>query len=1424
MCGMLPYIKFYYMQTPFTDFTGIQRELNDTMELPFQNPLVDPLKLQKENNMSNDWNRYHHESVYGPVMEAELSDTEVTTAVNMNASEMTALKWKEHLPAISEKLKVITGIDPKGNFQRDLQNDVLAKAIDRYQEMKGIKPHVKGAMSIETWSAMQDELGFLKYDKFKKIDLVKATKANEIYKKNYWGNHVGFIIKLFKYNGLMNYEYQLDDKYFAIMVAQWQTLNDILKNNPKNSDGILGPVSWDVMRTEIESKFPAYEIKAHIKVEDTAEAARRFVEVMRNFAVMLVNSLDAIENKIDASLRNEKQESSLVREGVYLVADTIMDVISETELGAIPAAVGKITLGLFKKYFEEKEENLRRQSNIIISHTLSDIVLVIKNTVTLPDDKTVVQHRLEDILNHSGFDKKTRSEEFTKFLNLLVQFEETIRNTDKVYRIALSKLMNAISIHTRVIVHSQNTKDIDDWTESDLKNISTDPDRKKLFLRFSRIHQYVNADSDNLTSNQRKILRVLWELWNERNYALKQMLLDKHVVFRVHLMEAVVGWMKAPVPYDVYIKTLNKGQESWINTDDILGRTGSAIHFYSWGKFQTKQMEQRNSNGLTYKYIILSIVNSVMSNEFNNDYNSRQVGFVEKESEEVVSGNYDSPDIVRNEMTEIDQETLPVIFPKQTSLAAPILSVTGNTKATSANKFGFQRSGLQLALVVSALGKYIDISAVRQSLSSYNQKEPGQGYVIDTTSVTIDSVFTEAVHQFQVSVFIDTKQHDGILGRSTLESLGFLDHGLKQKLDSRMFYGQGQLNRRDVKDEISKQTGKYTASNWFQFILKPSWLGVPISSGVHSLLLEKLREAESWLLNQPQYKNMTPAALGRALGFKADSVFSAARLSSDNQAMHGFGLAIDINVDGNPWIGAGWIVNNQVLLQERYRMITALRKASGNNSLPGDTIFAYLHSIAQSAGDDTSKAYSILKQRNDEFVAYLRTNSQEHNYWKQSVTFGGREPLNGFLNLHPGLVYALRQVAGLAWGAMDFGPRASGDIMHFDMRTQGVGKFICGKIGGYVPTSGHPSVQNKTGLEKFVYEGEDDSKETESIYPVHEAIGEALDKNEDGAYSSNEDEQWNPQYEEDFEDNSVYEDQYVSSDFEDAKDWSHAVRLNNRYASQLGWNNYIVQINQLLLPFSGAQDVSLEEDAFAKAVAGWQKNRGFSDSDSDGILGPHTWTVMKSLIVPSNIPSAPVIITGSSTPDVSNIAAFNTWHAQKILDNMNTGTIGENFGSKAQLEALARGELVMNVDPQRRIVQILPVMQHISNLAQENNYNDIIFGSFIRKPDNNGSCSGHCAGTCIDINYKKGNFETNGSVEMVSTILRYLTTLPSIYKKRLGFGMPLQGQFFGRNPYAKFKYQPASNLINSDLQVLVPKIGFAFPDNDNHLHIQVSWV
>jgi hypothetical protein len=118
-----------------------------------------------------------------------------------------------------------------------------------------------------------------------------------------------------------------------------------------------------------------------------------------------------------------------------------------------------------------------------------------------------------------------------------------------------------------------------------------------------------------------------------------------------------------------------------------------------------------------------------------------------------------------------------------------------------------------------------------------------------------------------------------------------------------------------------------------------------------------------------------------------------------------------------------------------------------------------------------------------------------------------------------------------------------------------------------------------------------------------------------------------------FEDSSIRENTLEIDSREFVKDWSTAMRLNRRYRESLGWNQFYAQINDLLLPFSGQQNVSLGEEAFAQALAAWQQQQGFSNKDSDGVLGPQTWGVMQPLVAEkSSGPNPGDIVNGSDIP------------------------------------------------------------------------------------------------------------------------------------------------------------------------------------------------
>jgi hypothetical protein len=1696
------------MNSPFTDFTGMTGEdygtcLEFAQEPGIDGPFLNPAGYST-GSQSEDESLGLNNNI---LMEGELTDSERVLAMPMNAAFMVSLGWAQVINEVIDKLKAITGIDAKDSYTRDINYAILAKAIDRYQEIKGLKLTNKGVMAIGTWSALQDDMGYIKYDKYKPINIDKAIKANLYYKNTLWGSHIDYIIKYFTALGLL--KFPVDSKYFALAVAEWQRTDPKMKIISGSDDGILGRTSWDIMRTNIEHMFPGYEVKAHVKPINAAEAARRFVEIMKNLGDKIVSNLDTIDNQLAAYVAYEKLESSLGREAVYLGVNAIMDVVGSLPMFTVQAALVKFFVGLVKEHYDKKAENARRQANLNMTIGISDVILAAKNNATYIEDQTVVQHELEDQLKvlrlayaKIGDVEKKVQAEFDNFLNLIVKLEETVRDDRKIFRMSLSQLVAIFSKHTRIIVNCQNSsKDMVDWDEADLKNVINDPGRKRLFLRFTSIHPNVNTNEDPITPSQRKVLNYIWKIWVNNGFAVKDLLVDREVYFAFNLFKNVGNFVQSYTvgfPYIIYINTIGKNQSVWTDAGDILGRVGSTLQFKNGHDIYTKGIDETNNTGrLTYRYIILTIVNSVMRNEYNAWTNSGSVGYSESETienesmDEEIYGSYSNNEVDGS----IVPQNLPVSSLAQTST---FLSNEKNDRATNYNLSQVSKSQLPLADILSALIKSVNIPAILKNMLDYNLSNPAKPYTLNTSGTSaVDSVFTEAVHQFQMANYLNPADHDAVIGQSTLESMGFVDHGLKHKLSGGGLYGYGQLNRSDIKPQVPALTNnEFSASNWYSYILKPSWLGVKITDGVHISLFRKLRQAEQWLLSQPQYRGMTPAALGKTLGFSADTRYSGARLSANKQAMHGFGLALDINVIGNPWIGAGWIQYDKALLQERYRMIKALRNASGNQSLPGDTIFEYLHNIAQSSGNDTRVAYGTLKQRNDEFIAYLRNNPSELSYWRNSQTFANRNPLNGFLNLHVDLVYALRQIAGLAWGAIDFGPRASGDIMHFDLRTNGVGKFLCEKIGGFVPKTGHPAIQ------KIIFEHEEfnDGYADESDY--HEAIGEAEESNEyaademvepeeeyneevffeslvpavnatdlrsridnyfikakssytlsdgttvavhtqfrltDGdpigsekakekirktlvtkfgakfymglafiisnaaygrakpnqvakitqalidagefdsfkvkyttfnnsqlirriqyeygigidcggyvqlsfinaftgsdddparkrislglaASRMNENLYWlpsahfskidfidaktgdmmvmNPRKNSDgsihaviiidhstkgdihtFEVDSSWGHMYgddasgiarrkfiydaatkmwsdidpgtgdetgknsigpyqehpikgvyrakpvsvgatrITHEEEDEyEDWSGAIKLNQYYAQQLGWVNYYDQVNALLLSFSGQQNVSLSEEAFAQAVAEWQKQNGFSAAECDGIIGPNTWGKMKGLLPVASQPATPM---NSQAPSIQNISAFNQWHAQKILDSINAGIVGANvhlrINPQTQLEKIVRVEQVINVNPNNEIIGILPVIYHICEQARQNNYNDIVIGSFIREPDGD-KCTGHCAGHCIDLNYKGGSFESNGAVQMVINILNYLLIIPPEYKRNFGFGLPLQGNFFGHVNLKKFKGAPVSNIIDPQLRQVIQPPWYVFPDNDNHIHIQI---
>jgi len=105
------------------------------------------------------------------------------------------------------------------------------------------------------------------------------------------------------------------------------------------------------------------------------------------------------------------------------------------------------------------------------------------------------------------------------------------------------------------------------------------------------------------------------------------------------------------------------------------------------------------------------------------------------------------------------------------------------------------------------------------------------------------------------------------------------------------------------------------------------------------------------------------------------------------------------------------------------------------------------------------------------------------------------------------------------------------------------------------------------------------------------------------------------------------------------KDWSKAIQLNRQYGQQLGWASMMDKLNDFLLPYSGLQNVSLGEEAFAQSVAAWQRQHGFPEKECDGVIGPKSWDSLRTRVQDSS-DLRPVV--QDATPGITGQLLVNT--------------------------------------------------------------------------------------------------------------------------------------------------------------------------------------
>ncbi len=175
-----------------------------------------------------------------------------------------------------------------------------------------------------------------------------------------------------------------------------------------------------------------------------------------------------------------------------------------------------------------------------------------------------------------------------------------------------------------------------------------------------------------------------------------------------------------------------------------------------------------------------------------------------------------------------------------------------------------RQSGVDPDSILAALQSYVDPAAINTAIATYNSRNPTAPIKLGVKPV--DAVFVEAIHQFQIKCYRDSKEHDGFAGPSVLDSLGFWPRrGLLSAAQTNEWArNQVKSRRKDIEAALSVTTDlikDLTYSNWWNSFVNPCLLGWNFVRPIHVYFARKLRKAELWLLSQSRFTEKTPAEM-----------------------------------------------------------------------------------------------------------------------------------------------------------------------------------------------------------------------------------------------------------------------------------------------------------------------------------------------------------------------------------------------------------------------------------------------------------------------------------------------------------------------------------------------------------------------------------
>jgi hypothetical protein len=256
-----------------------------------------------------------------------------------------------------------------------------------------------------------------------------------------------------------------------------------------------------------------------------------------------------------------------------------------------------------------------------------------------------------------------------------------------------------------------------------------------------------------------------------------------------------------------------------------------------------------------------------------------------------------------------------------------------------------------------------------------------------------------------------------------------------------------------MKDKENALADKLDPSTWFKKFTQITFLGRPMKKGqyLHLEMAKLLKVIEAEMIKKYGDNAKT---VGDMLLNNSSEGISGSRLVSSTAtfSMHMFGLAVDVNYLGNPFIQSrGISMLNTVLKNASLLMNKPTLPYKKGNKLDSAQLFdtvqiidsmlekyfslldvpADLEQLVRTSSSSEWRGLSIVDakakiQKNlDNLASYLVRGGKNKDYFKK----------HAILDFDKRFVLHMEK-SGLNWGAH------YGDMMHFDMREIGVGRYI----------------------------------------------------------------------------------------------------------------------------------------------------------------------------------------------------------------------------------------------------------------------------------------------------------------------------------------------------------------------------------------------